>query len=106
MFKNVLNGGCKMPTYIYKAVTKQGQVVKNRITESSKVNCIKKLKRNDLNPISVVQTLRLEKREKKKPRNFRKSNTELQKIGTQRVKDSKKSISQRNARKDIISAFH
>lgn len=93
-----------MPTYIYKAVTRQGQIVKNRITESSKINCIKRLKRNELNPISVVQTLRLEKKEKKKPRNFRKSNTELQRIGTQRVKDSQKA-SHKGMREKILSAL-
>lgn len=44
-----------MPEYVYKAVTKQGQIVKNRVEESSKNNLIKKLKHNDLLPIEVVQ---------------------------------------------------
>ena len=47
---------------MYKAMTKHGQIVKNRITEANKINCIKRLKKNDLVPISIVQTLRLEKK--------------------------------------------
>ena len=45
-----------MPTYIYKAITPQGQVVRNRMNDASKISCIKKLKRNGLIPISVTQT--------------------------------------------------
>jgi len=44
-----------LPEYVYKAVTKQGQIVKNRVEESSKNNLVKKLKHNDLLPIEVVQ---------------------------------------------------
>ena len=44
-----------MPEYVYKAVTKQGQIVKNRVEEASKNNLVKKLKHNDLLPIEVVQ---------------------------------------------------
>ena len=44
-----------MPEYVYKAVTNQGQIVKNRVEASSKNNLVKKLKHNDLLPIEVVQ---------------------------------------------------
>lgn len=44
-----------MPEYVYKAVTKQGQIVKNKVEEASKYNLIKKLKSNELLPIEVVQ---------------------------------------------------
>lgn len=90
-----------MPTYLYKAMTKQGQIVRNRITDSNKMNCIKKLKRNDLIPISVVQTIRLEKDKKKKPRNFRRVNSELKKIGTQRVKEKNK-LQRKTLREKIL----
>ena len=79
-----------MPTYMYKAMTKQGQIVKNRITDSNKINCIKRLKRNDLIPISIEQTIRGVRKSKKKPRNFRQVNNEFKKIGTQRIKDKSK----------------
>ena len=55
-----------MPTFIYKAMTKNGQVVKNRVEDSSKTSCIKKLKRNGLIPISVDQTIRINKEIKRK----------------------------------------
>ncbi len=44
-----------MPEYIYRAVTPKGQVVKNRVEEASRNTLIKKLKNNDLLPISIVQ---------------------------------------------------
>ena len=44
-----------MPTYIYKAVTKTGVVVKNKVESPNKQNLIKKLKLNDLLPIDVTQ---------------------------------------------------
>ena len=47
-----------MPTYMYKAMTKNGQIVKNRITEANKISCARKLKRNELIPISIKQSLR------------------------------------------------
>ena len=44
-----------MPEYMYKAVTRQGQIVRNRVEQSSKNNLIKMLKGNDLLPIEVIQ---------------------------------------------------
>lgn len=46
-----------MPTFNYKAITPQGQVVKNKIVDSSKTNCVKKLKRNGLTPVSISQAV-------------------------------------------------
>lgn len=46
-----------MPTFIYKAVSPQGQIVKSTMEDASKISCIKKLKRNGLTPISVTQTI-------------------------------------------------
>lgn len=45
-----------MPTFNYKAVTPQGQIVKSKMNDASKLGCVKKLKRNGLIPISVTQT--------------------------------------------------
>ena len=44
-----------MPTYTYKAVTKTGLIVRNRVESSSRQNLIKILKNNDLLPISIEQ---------------------------------------------------
>ena len=44
-----------MPEYVYKAVTSKGQIVKNKVEETNRNTLIKKLKNNDLMPISVLQ---------------------------------------------------
>lgn len=60
-----------MPQYIYRAVTNRGQVVKNKIEESSKQSVVKKLKSNGLMPIQVVQVGYIGQRtQKKKKRNI------------------------------------
>ena len=40
-----------MPTYMYKAMTKQGVIVRNKVEAASKQNLIKSLKNNNLLPI-------------------------------------------------------
>ena len=44
-----------MPVYIYRAVTKTGLIVKNKVESGSKQNLLKMLKANDLLPIDVMQ---------------------------------------------------
>lgn len=44
-----------MPEYVYRAVTKNGVIVKNKVEEASKQALIKKLKGNELMPIQIVQ---------------------------------------------------
>ena len=55
-----------MPEYIYRAVTNTGVVVRNRVEDSSKQVLIKRLKHNDLTPISVVQVSYASKKSAKK----------------------------------------
>ena len=45
-----------MPSYIYKAVTENGQIVRNRVEDVSRLSLMKKLKRNNLTPITIVQS--------------------------------------------------
>ena len=45
-----------MPVYTYKAIDKNGIVLKSRVQEKSKQTLIKRLKANDLTPISISQT--------------------------------------------------
>lgn len=59
-----------MPVYIYRAVTKKGLIVKNRVEESSKYNLILKLKRNGLTPIEIIQTAFAPKKTKTKKKNI------------------------------------
>ena len=44
-----------MPEYVYRAITKEGVIVKNRVDSPSKQNLIKRLKSGDLLPIDIVQ---------------------------------------------------
>lgn len=56
-----------MPTYMYKAATKSGLVVRNKVEASSKQSLIKALKGNNLLPIDVEQlTYRTNKKKTKK----------------------------------------
>ena len=69
-----------MPTFKYEAVTKNGLLVKNKMEETNKENCIKILKRNGLTPISVKQTLTITNEKKSKGRNISVSEEVLKKI--------------------------
>lgn len=86
---------------MYKAMTKNGQIVKNSITDINKENCIKRLKENDLMPISLTQTFKMMDRTEKKPRNFRKVNDELRKIRSQRTQNGKKNLHRLTLREKI-----
>ena len=44
-----------MPTYLYKAATNTGLIVKNRVEANSKQMLIRTLKDNDLMPITIEQ---------------------------------------------------
>ena len=44
-----------MPEYVYKAVTSKGQIVRNKVEEVNNNTLIRKLKNNELLPISVTQ---------------------------------------------------
>ena len=45
-----------MPEFTYKAVDRNGIVIKERIQEKSKHSLVKRLKDADLTPIDIVQT--------------------------------------------------
>ena len=44
-----------MPTYMYKAMTDKGVIVKNKVEASSRMYLIRSLKNNNLLPISIEQ---------------------------------------------------
>lgn len=70
-----------MPVFIYKAVTKSGQVVSNRVEESNKFMLLRKLKRNNLTPISVTQiNTRINNSAKKQKRNIETNSSVLKNI--------------------------
>lgn len=59
-----------MPEYNYKAITSKGQVVKNRVEDVNRNTLIKKLKNNDLLPISITQVGYNSKKPKANKRNI------------------------------------
>ena len=66
-----------MPTYIYRAMTKTGVVVRNKVESNSKQQLIKTLKNNNLLPISIEQiAYRSKNAVKKKKKNV----TDIQEI--------------------------
>lgn len=55
-----------MPVFSYKAVTENGTIVRNKVDDFSRKSLIKKLKRNNLTPISIVQVTKIAPLSKKK----------------------------------------
>ena len=66
-----------MPTYMYKAVTKTGVIVKNKVESTSRQNLIKSLKHGNLMPISIEQ---VSYNTSKKQRKQKKNVTDIQEI--------------------------
>ena len=66
-----------MPTYMYKAMTRTGVVVKNKVESASKQHLVKTLKNNNLLPISIEQ---LAYKSKNAPKRQRKNVTDIQEV--------------------------
>ena len=84
-----------MPTYMYKAMTRTGVIVRNRVEAPSRQNLIKSLKSNNLLPISIQQ---MAYRSKNAPKRQKKNITDIQEImknvnTTQLVGNKKKTLS-------------
>lgn len=58
-----------MPTYYYKAVTKNGVIVRNKVEDINRLNLMKKLRNNDLIPLTVIQTTKKKMNKVKSKRN-------------------------------------
>lgn len=83
-----------MPIYMYKAVTKTGVVVRNKVESSSRQNLIKALKSSNLLPISIEQ---VSYRSNKTPKKQKKNVTDIQEImknvNTTQLGNNKKTLS-------------
>ena len=87
-----------MPLYIYKAVSRNGLVVSNRVEELNKFVLLKKLKNNGLMPISVTQirmSAKATKTVKKQKKNIETSNSVLKSVREQEIAKSVTSKSKR-----------
>lgn len=72
-----------MPLYIYKAVDKNGQLIRNRVEEVNRFILLKKLKRNGFMPIKVTQIQmnnRASKMRKKQKKNAESSGSVLKNL--------------------------
>ncbi|MBR6504173.1 MAG: type II secretion system F family protein [Clostridia bacterium] len=69
-----------MPVFVYKAVTKNGVIVKNRVDDINKFALIQKLKRNDLTPIDIVQAKQTVKKQKIKRKNIKADETVIRNL--------------------------
>lgn len=77
-----------MPLYIYKAVTANGQVVRNRVEELNRFVLLKKLKNNGMMPIKVTQiqmSAKASKTAKKQKKNVESSNSVLKRVREQEI---------------------
>ena len=66
-----------MPTYVYKAVTDKGVIVRNKVEATSRQNLIKSLKNSSLLPISIEQ---IKYNSLSKPKKKKKNVTDIQEI--------------------------
>lgn len=81
-----------MPLFKYKAVTKDGTIVENKVDSINQYALITKLKKNDLLPIAVVQINSMNsKNRKKQKRNIESTNSVLKSIRSEEIKKSLKS---------------
>ena len=79
-----------MPTYTYKAMTRTGLVVKNKVEALSKQNLIKSLKNNNLVPISIEQmSYRTGSKVKKQKRNITDINEIMKNVNTTQLAGEK-----------------
>ena len=89
-----------MPVYTYRAMTKDGHEVRNRIEDSSRSAIIKKIKRNGLMPISVVE---LKTKTQKNRKNVRDVEEMLENLNNGNV--IKKQFKRKVSTKDKVSSF-
>lgn len=55
-----------MPTYVYKAVTDKGLIIRNKVQEESKQALLKRLRSDGITPIEIIRLANRRKQQKKK----------------------------------------
>ena len=82
-----------MPVYTYKAMTKSGVIVRNKVESSSRSSLIKSLKNNNLLPIAIEQvSYRSNKTPKKKKRNVVDIQEIMKNVNTTQIRNNKKTL--------------
>ena len=84
-----------MPTYMYRAMTKSGTIVRNRVQANSKQQLIRSLKSNNLLPISIEQmAYRSKNYHKKQKKNVTDIQEIMKKVNTTHIgKEKSKTLS-------------
>ena len=82
-----------MPTYMYKAVTRTGLVVRNKVESPSKQTLLKSLKNNDLMPIDIEQIKYSEKKKKVKKKNISDIEEIMKNVNTTQINTPRKQLS-------------
>ena len=80
-----------MPTYIYRAVTSAGLVVRNRVEAGSKQNLLRALKDNDMMPITIEQVAYSAKKKKTKKKNIKDIEEIMKNVNTTQINTKKQS---------------
>ena len=78
-----------MPTYVYRAMTKSGLVVKNKIESPSRQNLLKTLKSNELLPIDVQQIRYVGRQQRKAKKNITNIEEIMKSVNTTNIGKSK-----------------
>ena len=78
-----------MPTYTYKAATRSGVVVKNKVEATSKQNLLRALKNSNLMPITIEQVSYTEKRKRTKKKNIKDVEEIMKNVHTTQVTSRK-----------------
>lgn len=80
-----------MPTYVYKAATSSGLIVRNRIEAASKQSLLRALKDNDLMPITIEQVAYSAKKKKVKKKNIKDIEEIMKNVNTTQINTKKTS---------------
>ena len=82
-----------MPTYMYRAMTKTGQIVRNRVEANSRQSLIKMLKGSDLLPIAIEQlAYRNRNTKKKRKKNVTDIQEIMKNVNTTQLGEKKKTL--------------
>ena len=80
-----------MPTYVYRALTSSGTVVRNRVESGSKQALLRSLKDNDLLPITIEQVAYSSRKNKTKKKNIKDIEEIMQNVNTTQINTKKTS---------------
>lgn len=80
-----------MPIYMYRAVTNNGLIVRNRVEAASKQNLLRALKENDLMPITIEQVAYSSRKQKNKKKNVKDLEEIMKNVNTTQINTKKTS---------------